>query len=197
MKSFKEYLTESTKEHKLTLRFACDISEDDANRIESFLGKYDLQNISRVSTTPITKNPAFFSEEVTNAKVSKMDITTGYPISADILRQQMGDLLGCNIKYIAVHPEGWEPKEEISKEDEPERKALLDTEYDKTEDNGEHYGRDFVDNFLSSLTKREDHDKAEVENALSPKPVRDEPVANGAKLEDDKPSKSVISGEEK
>ena len=45
MKSFREYLTESTRECCLTLRFAAELNEDDVNRIERFLGKYDLISI--------------------------------------------------------------------------------------------------------------------------------------------------------
>ena len=102
MKSFKEYLTESVTERKLTLRFATEMSDEDVNRIERFLGKYDLISISRTSTTPITQNPLFFSDEVKNTKVSKMDIVTSYPIAADVLRQQLSDLLPMNMQYIAV-----------------------------------------------------------------------------------------------
>lgn len=192
MKSFKEYLTESVKEHKLTLRFAAELEEHDVNRIERFLGKYDLRTMSRVSETPITKNPLFFSEEVENTKVSKVDITVGYPMSADVLRQQLSDLLEMSITHIAVHPEGWEPMED--KEEEGEKKALLDSEYDDESDNGKHYGRSFVDNFLASLSKREDHDKVEVENALSPKPKRDK--AGDMMDNEEKSSDSVISGDE-
>ena len=191
MKSFKQYLTESTTEHKMTLRFASDLQEGDVDRIERFLGKYDLRTISRVSTTPITKNPLFF-KDVTNTKVSKVDITTGYPMSADILRQQLADLLEMNITHIAVHPEGWEPTEEPA--EEGDKKALLDSEYDDKSDNGEHYGRSFVDNFLKSLTKRDDHNAVEVENALMPKPKRDK--AGDVMTTEDTSSDSVISGDE-
>jgi hypothetical protein len=58
-----------------------------------------------------------------------------------------------------------------------------------------HYGRTFVDNFLKSLSKRDDHDKAEVENALSPKPKRDK--AGDVMTTEDAASDSVISGDEK
>jgi len=191
MKSFKEFLTESTNEHKMTLRFAAEIEENDVNRIERFLGKYDLRTISRVSTTPITKSPLFF-DDVENTKVSKVDITTGYPMSADILRQQLSDLLEMNITHIAVHPEGWEPTVEV--EENGDKKALLDSDYDDKSDNGEHYGRTFVDNFLKSLSKRDDHDTVEVENALSVKAKRDK--AGDVMTTEDTASDSVISGDE-
>lgn len=190
MKSFREYLTESTKDHKLTLRFAAEMTEDDVNRIERFLGKYDLISMSRTSTTPVTKNPLFFSEEVTNTKVSKIDVTTGYPVSADILRQQLADLLEMNLLHIAVHPEGWEPTEEP--EEDGDKKALLDSEYDDESDNGKHYGRTFVDNFLKSLSKR---DEVTVENELSVKTKEDK--AQDQMDTDEKSSDSVISGDEK
>lgn len=193
MKSFKEFLTESTNEHKMTLRFAFELEESDVDRIERFLGKYDLRTISKVSTTPITKNPLFFSE-IENTKVSKVDIMTGYPMSADVLRQQLADLLELNVMHIAVHPEGWEPKEEV--EEGSEKKALLDTpEYGDASDDGKHYGRTFIDNFLQSLSKREDHAKVEVENALSPKATRDQ--AADVMSTEETASDSVISGDEK
>lgn len=193
MKSFKEFLTESTNEHKMTLRFAFELEESDVDRIERFLGKYDLRTISKVSTTPITKNPMFFSE-IENTKVSKVDIMTGYPMSADVLRQQLADLLELNVMHIAVHPEGWEPTEEV--EEGSEKKALLDTpEYGDASDDGKHYGRTFIDNFLQSLSKREDHAKVEVENALSPKATRDQ--AADVMSTEETASDSVISGDEK
>ncbi|MDA9993364.1 hypothetical protein N9E09_01715 [bacterium] len=191
MKSFKEYLTESTKECSLTLRFAAELNEDDENRIERFLGKYDLISISRTSTTPITKNPLFFSEDISNTKVSKIEIKTGYPISADILRVQLSDLLEMNMLHIAVHPEGWDPQEKEKEEDADDKKALLDSEYDDKSDNGENYGRGFIDNFLKSLSKR---DEVTVENELSVKPKQDD--ASDQMDTDEKSSESVISGDE-
>lgn len=190
MKSFREYLTESTRECCLTLRFAAELNEEDVNRIERFLGKYDLISISRTSTTPITKNPLFFSDGVNNTKVSKIEIKTGYPVSADILRVQLSDLLEMNISHIAVHPEGWEPIEEV--EEDGDKKALLDTpEYGDESDNGENYGRKFIDNFLNSLSKR---DEVTVENELSIDPKKD--VAPDQMDTDEKSSESVISGDE-
>ena len=121
MKTFKQYLTESTKEHKFTLRFCCDLDEGEENRIETFLSKYDLKTMSKTSTTPITKNPMFF-KDAENSKVSKIDIVTGYPLSADILRQQLSDLLSIHLTHVVVHPEGWEPEEEVVDED---KEALL------------------------------------------------------------------------
>jgi hypothetical protein len=193
MKSFKHYLSESVKEYKVTIRFASELEEGTVDRIERFLGKYDLRTISRVSTTPITKNSMFFAEDVTNTRISKIDIVTGYPMSADILRQQLSDLLEMNIKFIAVHPEGWEPTEE-PEEVEGDKKALLDSEYDDESDNGKHYGRSFVDNFLKSLSKRDDHNSVEVENALSPKAKRD--AAGDQMSIEEGSSDSVISGDE-
>ena len=190
MKSFREYLTESTRECSLTLRFAAELNEENINRIERFLGKYDLISISRTSTTPITKNPLFFSDDVSNTKVSKIEIKTGYPVSADILRVQLSDLLEMNMSHIAVHPEGWDPQE-TEEEDNGDKKALLDSEYDDKSDNGEHYGRGFIDNFLKSLSKR---DEVTVENELSVKPKQDD--VSEQMDTDEKTSESVISGDE-
>ena len=187
MKTFKQYLTESTKEHKFTLRFCSDLDEGEENRIEAFLSKYDLKTMSKTSTTPITKNPMFF-DDVTNSKVSKIDIVTGYPLSADILRQQLSDLLSINLAYVVVHPEGWEPEEEVVDED---KEALLSSDYDRTSDDGKSHGKTFVDKFLNDLEKKE---QTTVENELSIKPKSDTPQEQMSK--DEKSTPSVITGDE-
>ena len=189
MKTFKQYLTESTKEHKFTLRFCSDLDEGEENRIETFLSKYDLKTMSKTSTTPITKNPMFF-KDAENSKVSKIDIVTGYPLSADILRQQLSDLLSVSLENVVVHPEGWEP--EVESEDDEDKEALLASDYDETSDDGKTYGKTFVDKFLNDLEKKE-HDT--VENALSVKPKSD--PAQEQMSKDEQSSASVISGDEK
>ena len=188
MKTFKQYLTESTKEHKFTLRFCSDLDEGEENRIETFLTKYDLKTMSKTSTTPITKNPMFF-DDVTNSKVSKIDIVTGYPLSADILRQQLSDLLSVNLTNVVVHPEGWEPEAEV--EEDKDKEALLASDYDETSDDGKTYGKTFVDKFLKELEKKE-HEV--VENELSITPKSDPAPEQMSK--DEKSTPSVITGDE-
>ena len=189
MKTFKQYLTESTKEHKFTLRFCCDLDETEENRIETFLSKYDLKSMSKTSTTPITKNPMFF-KEVENAKVSKIDIVTGYPLSADILQQQLSDLLSIYLTHVVVHPEGWEPQEEVEDKDK-DKEALLASDYDETSDDGKTYGKTFVDKFLNDLEKKE-HDVVENELSITPKSDK----AQEQMDKEEKSTPSVISGDE-
>ena len=64
MKSFKELLLESIAEYKMTVRFAGELSEEDINRMERFLGKYGLIEISSVNTTPIAKTNIFFDKSI-------------------------------------------------------------------------------------------------------------------------------------
>ena len=169
------------------MRFCCDLDEAQENRIETFLSKYDLKSMSKTSTTPITKNPMFF-EDVENSKVSKIDIVTGYPLSADILQQQLSDLLSLPLMHVVIHPEGWEPEEEVVDED---KEALLASDYDETSDDGKTYGKTFVDKFLNDLEKKE-HDV--VENELSVTPKSDPAPEQMSK--DEKSTPSVITGDE-
>jgi len=188
MKTFKQYLTESTKEHKFTLRFCCDLDEAQENHIESFLSKYDLKTMSKTSTTPITKNPMFFSD-ARNSKVSKIEIVTGYPLSADILQQQLSDILGVSLTDVIVHPEGWE--EEVVEDDGKEKEAVLGTDYDDESDAGKSYGKTFVDKFLNDLEKKE-YDTTENELSITPK----SDPASEQMSKDEQSSASVISGDE-
>jgi hypothetical protein len=131
-----------------------------------------------------------FFNNATNSKVSKVDIVTGYPLSADILQQQLSDILGVSLENVVVHPEGWEPK--VEDEDDEDKKALLGTDYDDKSDDGANYGKTFVDKFLNNLEKKE-HDT--VENALSVKTKSD--PAQEQMSKDEQSSASVISGDEK
>lgn len=189
MKSFTELLMEATKEYSLVIRFAGDLSDDDVNRMERFLGKYGLISISSVKKTPIAKTNMYFAPEIENSEVSIFDITTSYPMSADLLRQQFADLLGVHIKRFAIHPEGYTPESED--EDDGEYEPVLLNDYDDESDDGEHYGREFIENFLKSLPKTE---HVVVTNGLSIEP-KVEKAKDQVKF-DDKPSKSVISGDE-
>ena len=89
---------------------------------------------------------------------------------------------------LQFNPEGWEPTEEEEKED----KEPLNSEEESKSDDGENYGRTFVDDFLKSLTPKEMETK---ENELSPKEKRD--PAPEQMDTDEKSSPSVISGDEK
>jgi hypothetical protein len=189
MKSFKELLLESIAEYKMTVRFAGELSEEDVNRMERFLGKYGLIEISSVKTTPIAKTNIFFDKSIENTEVSIVDITTSYPMSADLLRQQFSDLFSVDIKRFVIHPEGYVPEGE--KENDDEYEPILLNDYDEKTDDGEHYGRTFITDFLNNLPKSE---HVVVTNNLSIEPKL-EKAKDQVKF-DDKPSKSVISGDE-
>jgi hypothetical protein len=108
---------------------------------------------------------------------------------ADILRQQLSDLLGMHLTHVAVHPEGWEPTEEEAEEN---KEAKLTSEEESKSDDGANYGRTFISDFLKSLTPKETDT---VENELSPKEVRDQ--APEQMDTEEKSSPSVISGDKK
>tara|TARA_R110001606_G_scaffold306897_1_gene453963 strand:- start:320 stop:724 length:405 start_codon:yes stop_codon:yes gene_type:complete len=130
-----------------------------------------------------------FFDTVTNAKVSKIEIVTGYPLSADILQQQLSDILGVSLTDVIVHPEGWE--EEVVEDDGKEKEAVLGTDYDDKSDEGKSYGKTFVDKFLGDLEKKE-YDTTENELSITPK----SDPAPEQMSKDEQSSASVISGDE-
>ena len=77
-------------------------------------------------------------------------------------------------------------------EEKENKEPLLTSEEESKSDDGENYGRTFVDDFLKSLTPKEMETK---ENELSPKEKRD--PAPEQMDTDEKSSPSVISGDEK
>lgn len=78
MKSFVEFLTESTRQYDFKIKVAGTLSDEQVDRMEAALEKWGLQSIAKPKVTPIQKHPTDFSN-LKEIEVSIVDATFDYP----------------------------------------------------------------------------------------------------------------------
>jgi hypothetical protein len=157
MKSFVEYLIESSKTYEFRIKIAGEVSDEQMERIESLLEKFGLESITKPKRTPIQEQPSGFSDSVKNTEVNIIDVETNYPATPQVIGALMQDACSLPESHVVVvnknHPE------EIAKEvadGEPEQKeytVMLGSDYDK-EKLDPTFGDKYNMNFLKDLETR-------------------------------------------
>lgn len=135
MKSFVEYLIESSKTYEFRIKIAGEVTDEQMQRIESLMEKFGLESITKPKRTPIQEQPSGFSDSVKNTEVNIIDVETNYPATPQVLGAMLQEICGLPESHIVVvnknHPE------EIAKEvadSEPEQKEytpMLGSDYDQ------------------------------------------------------------------
>ena len=141
-KNFKEYLMESAKQYKYTLKIAIDeIDNRMLDRNEHCLGPYQLTSASSFKKTPIQESPLDFPN-VKNYAVHISELVMEYPASRDFLETFISNKLGISEQQVVVYSENDPRKfetelhlERSNPDYKKNYKAVLgDDEYPQTED---------------------------------------------------------------
>ena len=158
MKTLKHYLAESEKTYEFRVRSVTELSDEQFDRLETHLLKYNVESVSSPKKTIMQKSPYGFAE-FGPAEVYIIDITTKLHITANIMHEEVSKATGISMQSFVVHSkqeseEFW--NEKPGKETEP-TSVLADAEYKdspkvKHEDN---FGNDFVAKFVKNLPKSE------------------------------------------
>src|SRR6056297_1589773 len=170
-KSFNQYyLQESAKEYSYKLKLAAhDVTEEQKDKLESALQKYDLRSISTYKDTPIQQSPLDFPN-VKNTKVFVTEIVLGYPVTTDMLRRYVSDKVCMDECCVAVYS-GNDPREAYteqwlernSEEYKENCKPFLGSDLEETEVPA--YGDEYNKNFLADLAaERKERKMHTVEN---------------------------------
>ena len=131
MKSFKEYIIESKQSYEFKIKIAGEPSDDVVSKIKQACEKYSVESFSEAKRTPIQETQSDFPEH-SNIAVTIFDISLGYPVTSNQLRDMIaeaGNLTHCCVKVRNLKEQ---EEEEINHEfDEKSGKALLGTDYEK------------------------------------------------------------------
>ena len=174
MSTFAEYLTEATKSYDYKIKVAGDIDKDFTSRMETALGKFELQNMSAGKKTPIQKLPLDFPA-LSNEAVTIFDVTTAYPVTSTALKEYLADYMRVAPSMIVVRKPG-EPSEEYQDEIEKAstseyKNKLMDIEMkdspkvNKDEFTGDKYNMSLMRELLKSKTDRQEITHAEEDSA--------------------------------
>lgn len=113
MRSIKEYIAESTREHAYILKMAVEPSEAQVNTVESLLRGYGLVHFSKLMKVEDEKFDFF---DIPTRDVYSIRFVTKAPLSSYIVMQDMRMALNVPEKYIVVRTSN-EPVE-VEAEDE-------------------------------------------------------------------------------
>jgi hypothetical protein len=156
MKSFVEYLIESSKTYEFRVKVAGEITNEHMERIENHMERFGLESISKPKRTPIQKQPAGFSESVKDSEVNVFEISTNYPATPQQITAMLQDILGLPESHVVTVNKN--DPEEIAREaaadaKDEEYKPILanDYEVEKLEPT---FGDEYNANFLKELETR-------------------------------------------
>lgn len=128
MKNFADYLTESKKTYKFTVRVAGELPENYADTLERALTKYEIVSVSPGKKTPIMEKPMDFPQ-LQNLEVTHYEIEVTYPVTSHVLEHYLVNETNLPHSHIVVRGE-FDPIEEQQPDSEPQKpyEALLTTE---------------------------------------------------------------------
>ncbi len=164
MKSFKEYLTESTQTYDYRIKLAGDISKDQIKAFEEALVKFDVIKMSEPKTTPVQEDPLDFPG-LKNQEVSIFDITLNYPASADQLIE-MAKSTGINPNNVKVINKQFADSWEANEGQPAEQAPLLEKDYDPQNKEQKEASEQYGD--PSKYIKNADKSKFEIAGGKTP-----------------------------
>jgi len=156
MKSFVEYLIESSKTYEFRVKVAGEITDEHMEKIENHMERFGLESISKPKRTPIQKQPAGFSESVKDSAVNVMEIVTNYPATPQQVTAVLQSILGLPESHVVTVNKN--DPEEIAREaaanaKEQEYKPILVNDYE-VEKLDPTFGDEYNANFLKELETR-------------------------------------------
>ena len=156
MKSFVEYLIESSKTYEFRVKVAGEISDDHMERIENHMERFGLESISKPKRTPIQKQPAGFAASVKDSAVNVFEVVTNYPATPQQVNALLQDILDLPESHVVTVNKN--DPEEIAREvaadaKEQEYQPLLTSDYED-EKLDPTYGDEYNANFLKELETR-------------------------------------------
>lgn len=156
MKTLKHYLTESDKTYEFRLRSVVELSDEQFDKLETHLLKFNVETISAPKKTIMQKTPYGFAE-FGPAEVYIIDIVTKLPVTANMLHEEVAKCTGIPMQSLVVYSklESEEFWGEPAKEESESTSVLADAEYKDAEKvkHEDHYGDKFVAKFVKNLPK--------------------------------------------
>lgn len=132
MKSFKEYIIESKQVYEFKVKIAGDLPKDCAMLVKRALSKFHVESCSGGKSTPIQETQTDFPTHK-NTAVTVFDISTSYPATSLEVSALVAEHCGLTQSCIKVRNLKEQEEEELNNANaEPTGEALIDKEYEKT-----------------------------------------------------------------
>jgi hypothetical protein len=174
MKSFSQYLTEAEKEHAFRVKVAGDLKDEQLDRMEEALKKYEAFSISKPKKTIMQSSAPDF-DDLGPAEINIIDLKTRQPVAPHILLNDIVEALGVPESIVRVNNPAMEDEQLAA----DEKKELLSTESEYTKDeHGEPGSKFYGDEFNSAFLKELAKDRATPKTEFAKKPEKVEVMKN-------------------
>jgi len=152
MKTFKQFLSESTKTYMARIKIAGELPESFEANLKDMMSKYETVSFKKVGSTPIQEHPYEFPR-LKNKEVAIFDIEANYPMSFQMLEQALSEHFGIAQDHIRVkHPA--DPTETEAPVEGEYTPKLQDAEYkDDTAVSEKLYGDEYNMSLFKELMK--------------------------------------------
>jgi len=124
MKTFTQYLSESTKKYDFRVKVAGGFTTEQEASMKSLLNKYAVSGFKKTGTTPIQTLPLDFPQ-VKNCEVNIYEVVLDYPTTQQELTEYLTSELRVNKTHLVVRSP-FEHTEEYQHNDPKREGALLD-----------------------------------------------------------------------
>ena len=153
MKTLNEYLTESKKTYPFKIKIAGDLPEGFEKKFKDSLEKYSVSSFAKTATTPIQESPMDFPTK-SNMSVSIFEIALDYPVTSPQIYSLLHADLNIsedNVRVRGLYEDDGQPVD--LEKNEKDKKALLDSPYEKGVKAKDYFGDAFNKSFLKDLEK--------------------------------------------
>ena len=195
MKSFKDYLIESTEEKKYSfkIKVAGDLPEHFEDAAKMALQKYQVSSFNKGKTTPIQAKLVDFPT-LENMQVTVFDIDLMYPTTSQVLTSYMAEHTGIDPCCMRVRSLKEEEEAELNAENfiDKNKSALLTQDYQK-ENHQDLVGEKRMSSFLKELAKTSKETQPEQYKGVNEKILaKSAPKEKSVAAQKTGPAKSVL-----
>ncbi len=150
MKSLRQYLTESVRTYRYTIKIAGDCEKNFLELFRHNLSKFDPVKIDDPKTTPIQKDPYGFPD-LHNESITIIKAEFKYPATEPMI-QQCAQHCGCNINNVRVvttdYDDSINSEAEGYANEQKDEPLLLNTELG---DNGKEASKEYAGQYLDRV----------------------------------------------
>ena len=150
MKTFTQYLSESTKKYDFRVKVAGEFTTEQEATLKSLLSKYSVSGFKKTGTTPIQSLPLDFPQ-VKNCEVSIYEVILDYPTTQQELTEYLSSELKVGKQHLVVRSPN-EPTEEYQHV-EPKREGALLNDPDYKEAGNPQFEDYYGDKYNSGFVK--------------------------------------------
>ena len=148
MKSFKDILAETKKEYGFRIKIAGSVDDEQVDKIEKAMQRWNLLSLSKPKITPIQKHPQDFAS-LREMEVSIMDLVVEYPTTPLEVLQRISQITGITADGIRVFTDSdqTELKREEDEDTAETTETLLTSPYKKSKDKppyGDKYNQEML-----------------------------------------------------